>query len=319
MFNKKPFLYNMYGIIGVIATLVSIYIAYIELNPNPISISMSILSSEKVTDVKMVPGVQANFTYKGRDVLGLWKVKVRLTNTSDRNLIGTGLKSDLLYSSIPISINNNFKVIDNNLEFDSVGIISKYNQDSNVEIYFEQWNEKESAILVIYLEQLDSKNIIPTLEIKSKSLIHGNIIITDDSNMFYTVKRKKPIFDMPKWLDSSTEIITLVTLITFLLSIVITLVFTPIDFFRFQKWKKEHSDSFNNHINSIINSIDNLDIINMLESYKSKPYKAPDWVWKNFNGQQYTETQHTDTIRQTVIVVVIYAIALLSIILQMFI
>ena len=57
----------------------------------------------------------------------------------------------------------------------------------------------------------------------------------------------------------------------------------------------------------------------MLESYKTKPYKAPDWVWKNFNGQQYTETQHTDTIRQTVIVVVIYAIALLSIILQMFI
>ena len=57
----------------------------------------------------------------------------------------------------------------------------------------------------------------------------------------------------------------------------------------------------------------------MLESYKTKPYKAPDWVWKNFNGQQYTETQHTDTIRQTVIVVVIYTIALLSIILQMFI
>ncbi|PQJ55518.1 hypothetical protein BTO01_22855 [Vibrio jasicida] len=317
MFNKKHFWERLSIIAGIVATIVSGYTLWTQTKTESISISMSILSSEKVTDIEMVPGVKANFTYQGRDVLGLWKIKVRLVNSSGRNLIGVGTKSDLLYDSIPIVLNEEFKIIDINKDVDNVGIIPKLQSDNNFAITFEQWGETESATLTMYLEQLTEQNNTPTLEAKSKSLINGSVVIVDNSDNFYIVKKKKPRFDIPNWLEKSTGLITTISVIS-MVTIIFSLVWnTPIEFMRLQKWKKNYSDSFNQHIDLIINEIEHSDVKEMLESYKKQPYKAPNWVWSNYTGQRYQSSPITETLRSTVIVFIISLIIFVSLMIKM--
>ncbi|CAH7279856.1 conserved membrane hypothetical protein [Vibrio chagasii] len=318
MFNKKYFWERLSIIAGLVATIVSVYSLWVQHKPESISISMSILSSEKVTDVEMVPGVKANFTYEGRDVLGLWKVKFRLTNSSGRNLIGTGVKSDLLYDSIPLLINEQFKIIDITSEADSIGLVSNLKADDIIEVSFEQWSETESATLVMYLEQLNSENIAPSLEVHAKSLINGQVIVTDNSDSFYTVKKKKPRFELPSWLDISTGLITSITLYT-CIGVIFSLVWTtPYEYIRLKKWKFTYLSSFEQHIDSIAQDIDHAGIVKMLESYKNQPYKAPNWVWETFKGQSFTSSPVTETVKSTVIVFVVSFVVLVSFALKLF-
>lgn len=319
MFNKKYFWERLSVIAGIVATLVSGYTLWTQTKTESISISMSILSNEKVTDIEMVPGVKANFTYQGRDVLGLWKIKVRLTNSSDRNLIGAGVKSDLLHDSIPVFVNEQFKIIDINKEADSVGLIPKLNSDNRFALTFEQWSETESATLTVYLEQVVDQEIRPSLEVGSKSLINGTFAIVDNSDNFYTVKKKKPRFEIPSWLETSTDLIASISIFS-MVAIILSLVWnTPLDFIRFRKWKKSYSDSFNKHIDSLIVEIDHSDVIDMLESYKKQPYKAPKWVWSSYTGQHYQASPITETFRSTVIVFIISLIFFVSLVLKIFI
>ncbi|MDN3630783.1 hypothetical protein [Vibrio lentus] len=318
MFDKKHFWERLSIIAGIVATIVSGFTLWNQTKSESISVSMAILSSEKVTDVEMVPGVKANFTYDGRDVLGLWKIKVRLTNSSDRNLIGVGLKSDLLYDSIPIVMNEQFKVIDISSESDNVGIVPKLSDNNEVEITFEQWSETESATLTMYLEQLSSQDVEPTLEAKSKSLINGTVVITDNSDNFYIVKKKKPRFEIPNWLEVPTDLIASISIYS-LIGIILSLVWnTPYEFIRLQQWKKNYAASFNQHIDSILIDIEHNDVIKMLESYKNQPYKAPDWVWESYSGQPYQSSPLTETVKSTVIVFFVSLVFFISIVLKLF-
>ncbi|PTB33468.1 hypothetical protein [Photobacterium phosphoreum] len=316
MFNKKHFWERLSIIAGLVATIVSLYTLWDQTKAESASISISILSNEKVTDIETVPGVKANFTYEGRDVLGLWKIKVRLTNSSDRNLIGVGAKSDLLYDSIPIVIHDQFNVIGISSETDNIGIVLKQKSVNEVEITFEQWSEIESATLIMYLEQMNSQDIEPTIKSKSKSLINGNITIIDNTDNFYTVKKKKPRFEIPNWLEVSTSLIASISIYTWFTIILFLLWSTPYDFIRLKKWQKNYSESFNQHIDEIIAELDHDEVINMLASYKNQPYKAPSWVWENYKGQQYSNTLITETFKSTIIASLIFLIVFVSFMLR---
>ncbi|GLR77132.1 hypothetical protein [Aliivibrio sifiae] len=317
MFNKKYFWERLSVVAGLVATVVSVYSLWVQTRPELISVSMSVLSSEKVTDVETVPGVKAKFTYEGRDVLGLWKIKVRLENTSERNLIGVGSKSDLLYRSIPIKINEKFKVININSEIDNVGIIPVLLTDNEIDISFEQWSENETTTLIMYLEQLTAENIIPILESKSKSLINGKVIVTDNSDGFYTVKKRKPRFEIPDWLDSSIDLINSISISMWFVLILNIIWSTPFGYIKLRNWKKQYSDLFSRHLDSIIGKVDHNDIINMLESYKDQPYKAPSWIWRDFNGPKCPDSLVAETFKSTVVVLVICVIVIASWVLKL--
>ncbi|MFL7024232.1 hypothetical protein BCS58_07965 [Enterovibrio norvegicus] len=317
MFSKKNFWERLSIVAGLVATFVSVYSMWEQKKPDIISVSISVLSNEKVTDIETVPGVKAKFTYEGRDVLGLWKIKVRLDNSSDRNLIGIGPKSDLLYQSIPIEINDKFKVINVNSEVDNVGIVPELTDGNEIKIRFDQWFKNESSTLIIYLEQLTVEEVMPLLESKSKSLINGTVTVTDSSDGFYFVKKRKPRLNIPGWLDLSIGLISSISIYIWFAIILHTIWSAPFGYIRFRNWKQQYSELFNRHLDSIAGGLDHNDIIDMIESYKERPYNTPSWIWRDFNGPKCPDSLVAETFKSTVAVLVICVIVIASWVLQL--
>ena len=266
----KPILNIIVIIITILAGIAGIFSVYLQSTTNKPIIEIKIISSDKLTNLPNLDGLNANYTYNNKPVNSLWKLNYIISNIGNETIIGEGNNKNIIRSNIKFSLNNNFKILKIDVSKEKENLF-KINENS-IFFSFLQWRPNENINLVIYAEQLNNKNV-PILITNDREIIDGEVkyssLLDEINNNELTL-----FYQLPKMIQT---VLWWFTVIVFGFVIVI-MPFVWIDSFikyrNFNKWKREHKETYNQFINQLIEG-------NHLKEYLEPNY-LPNSLWKEY-------------------------------------
>lgn len=218
-------------IIAGIAAMIGIYTQYSESKP---SIEIKTITSDKLTDLPKVEGLNAQFFYKDSVVKSLWKLNYYIANVGDKIIIGEGNNKNIIKDGIKFYLPDNYKVLELKVKQDNFPFDYSY-LNNYIDIKFLQWKPDEAFELTIYIEQLNDSSL-PTLKTNEREILNGLIIY---STLHNEIEVNKSLFEyLPKILQSILKWVGLVIFGLTVIIMPIVWISESIKIVKYNKWKK---------------------------------------------------------------------------------
>lgn len=236
-------------IITILAGFAAIFGVYLQLSANKPIIEIKTISSDKLTNLPNLDGLNASYTYKNKPVNSLWKLNYLISNIGNQTIIGAGNNKNIIKENIKFSLNENFKILELSILNKKQPIEIDFN-DNNIDFSFLQWRPNENINIVIYVEQLNNQDI-PNLVANDREIINGEIkysFLSDEINN----NDKILFYKLPQLLQTVLRWFT-IGLFGFIAMIMpIVWIDTFIKDRNFNKWKIEQKESYNQFIAKLI-------------------------------------------------------------------
>jgi hypothetical protein len=265
----KSILNTIVIITTILAGLAGIFGVYIQSTTNIPIIEIKTISSDKLTNLPNLDGLNANYTYKNKPVKSLWKLHYKLSNIGNETIIGEGNNKNIIKDNIKFSLANNFRILELHIPDEEYSF--KFH-DNKILFSFLQWRPSENMNIIIYVEQLNNENI-PTLITNDREIINGEIkyssLLDEVNNNELTLFYQMPqLFQIILWWFS-------IILFGFIIIIMpIYWIGLLIENRDFNKWKKEHKESYSQFVSKLIEE-------KHLEEYHNPNYLPYD-LWDKY-------------------------------------
>jgi hypothetical protein len=263
---------NIIGvIIAIIAGIATIFSIYLQSSENKPIIEIKTISSDKLTNLPNLDGLNANYTYKSKPVRSLWKLHYIISNIGNKTIIGEGNNKNIIKNNIKFSLGNNFKILELSNSDKNKHIKIKTNENL-ITFSFLQWKQNENINLIIYVEQLNNKGI-PILITNDREIINGEVkysslldeINNDELALFYK---------LPQLLQNILWWLSIIIFGFIVIILPFVWISSFLDYINFKKWKREHKETYNQFITKLIEE-------NHLEEHL-KPNDLPDELWEQY-------------------------------------
>lgn len=280
---------NFSILIGILAGIAGINSIFKE---KPI-LEITTISSEKLTNLCQVDGLQAEYNYKGKPITSLIRLDYHLVNSGTQAIKAIGIQKNILVENIHLSLDANFKIIEIKESERNPSIKYAFSQNM-ITLSFTQWLPNEHLKLIIYVESLKEEEP-PQLRADEKEFDNTEI-------KYYTFfNEKETIYEtFPKLF----QIIYLYFAGLMYLLFIFTIIFVWIQQFiihvNYSRWTKENKLSYDTWIESLMKS-------NNLTEYKEAK-DLPAHLWrenKSLNKPKFIHPYIEDIIWGGIIVIIL--------------
>lgn len=272
-----------FGIIGSVASIVSLLYIFIP-SYKSLEINVRTISLENLTDnnYKLEPELKIIYRYKGEEVNNLWKYIIRITNSSNKTLIGIGNQKNILTDMLTLNVAKGYELLDKKLLNSDFTHNLAIIDSSKISLTFQQWRPDESIEYAFYIKvkkSLPTKT--PFLTSDFRQVIDGDFIFTEDDQ-----KENKRITQVvPKDGLKAAYFINFIILGSFILIITIVILGAPFSYNKTAGWYKRHYSSFSAFVKETFKDDEKTQ-----KKYLENPRWLPNALWKKFSGDKYPET-----------------------------
>lgn len=296
-----------FGIVGSIASIVSLLFIFIPRNEN-ITLTINTQEIERLTQnfEEAEPDLKVNYKFKGIEIKNLWKYTIQFQNKSRKTIIGNGNQKNILTDNLTLNLKQGYNVLDyKKLKSD---FNSHLNIDSTkVNIFFEQWRENELLEYSFYVKtDVSIPDTLLLEQPKFRQIIDGDIVFNQNNGN----KREKVTEVIPQKFRLAGYVVSLIFLTLFIIVLTMFLFLTPISFYKVRKWKMENYENYKTLIEDVFQ-----DATSKKDRLLENPSHVTDEIWEKFDGEKFPNVSvqiGMTKLYQPLIAVVILSIIVLS-------
>lgn len=286
--------------LGSVAALIS---AWIQIAPGKPELEARIISIEEFSARPKIEGLVGEFTYKGEQIKRLVTLRVSIINIGNKTIIGNGSQKNIIGDVLTVNVPNTLKIVNTTV------LSNDFNAKlSNIEgaiiISFNQWRPTEALETLIYLKAEDVQ-ISEYLIKKEREILDGNFnIINTISNR----TGKNPLVDyLPSGYIKGIKAFGYLSL-AILFPLGIMLAIEPFKT-RIQatRWEKVNSKSFSLFVEDKLSFLP----AEEKEQLKSDPSLMKKIIWKQYDGERYSDT-FGDSAKEAFLLTVVFLLVSLG-------
>lgn len=226
------------------ALIVTAIGTFFEVRSRVLKAELQIISADRLTQTRDIPGLEANFTFKGSLTKELWKLKVQLLNSGDLTIVGKGNKKNIVGDFITIAFPNDVSVFEPQKEFDNFPHNLQIVKDSSNEflLEFTQWRSGEYGSYSFYISSDIERKEAPTPAFPKRDIIDGDLLVRD---LALPVTQKKPYIDkFPKPFAIAGKILGIVGVLLVTGALIFGTFSMAKDSFPWFRWRYRYYDQF---------------------------------------------------------------------------
>lgn len=188
MEDKKSILNNkIIKIIGAltafVAALVTIIFTTQALIGQTPELEVRLLEKDLLTKTTNLKGLRSIYIYKSDTIPSLWRCRIQISNTGNKNIIGKGIHTDLIENSLEINFDSHFSLIKIEPVIQKESLISLDFNRNAINFKFDQWLVNEKVELVAYFINNNLSNEFHIPINQKRSIENGKIIVLDYKNI----------------------------------------------------------------------------------------------------------------------------------------
>lgn len=270
--------------VTAILTAVSIVVAsafgLIMLQSPTTELTAQVLSGDELTLSPKVSGLVGHYTYDGKDVEHLWKMRVNFVNTGDRTLVGMGPSCNVLYEELQFEFPPETRVLKTEIELDRVGTTVTIYEENKVKIEFEQWRKGENLIGSFFVASDVPDGHVPLPTAAARQVIDGGVYVQN------LLEQEEP--PSTTYLDTLPRpVMLIIILITLAFSAIMiflggVLLFAVPQYIRWVQWKARYFEEFEEYI---MNKKDTDKFLHRGDYYLKNPKYLLRTEWSDFQGK----------------------------------
>lgn len=306
---NSPVLKGVLGIFSFVAVIFTIISGWEQVKNKDPYFNVYTVEKDKVTAIKEIPGLSASFSFNEKAINNLWRMKIRVKSAGNDVVIGKGNRSDLIGDSFDFTFPVGYKILNLNKSEDKVFSRVEKADDRVFRVFFEQWRPDEFIDLEFVLEQDDKINIEPKVMTLSRSLIKGDVTISDYNVL--EVYEEKPLISMPFGVVFMANLFVKIMNALLFLVLVLWVGGFAVDFIRYLSWEKKNRINFERFIDDL--EPDPSDYKCLLETYKNNPNRLTDSIWGRFSGEKLNGSKIFDSNMSNVIFLLFSSLYILAV------
>jgi len=287
--NKIMAAYSKFAVVGVVvgvlallATMVSVVIV---LREEKIEVAAQVMACDELTTYH--PELEAKFTYAGKEVTHLWKLKVKFVNSGDKTIIGVGEQSDILGEGLNFEFPDNTRILRVEEEAETFQSNVTQVKPNHFQIQFSQWRSGEYSIVSFCIASdeplvVDPFPRVPIIDnAPIRDIIDGDIIV-EDLTVRVPYERMSLIDYFPRTISVPGKILGGISAGGLALLFFIILVWAWVGTIKKVTWKRQYISSFRIYLNRVEPKISK----RRRELYIENPQTLPDNLWAKFEGKK---------------------------------
>lgn len=182
IFNLSLNVQTVGVLIAAIGVFVTLIMAWFQIAPGKPELEVRILSVEEFSVNPEINGLIGEFTYKGKKIDNLLNVRINITNTGNKTIIGKGSNKNIIGENVTIYVPDNLKIVDSIIRLNDLDAKLTALEET-LSIEFSQWRANESIGASIYFNAADIKTEEYFLN-KERDIIDGSFNIVDVSKVW---------------------------------------------------------------------------------------------------------------------------------------
>lgn len=265
-------------VITLLASLATLASLWFQVRQSKLRIDAVTQYVQNLTNLPKVPQLTASFKFAERDVADLWQLKLVLSNTGNKTLIGEGPQKNIVKDALVFSVSDGFELLDIQTDTTTFPNEIKKLDSTSFTCRFLQWRPNESSALILYLERKDIAKKMPHIEMGERFILDGDVYFID---AIAGAHQPKPVLDYTPGLVANTLRVFSCIVVGLLALLFIVILFVSMrEVVQFSSWKKKHFEHFSEFVRREFP--DEADLI--LE----KPSSAKSHVWDKYTGEKPT-------------------------------
>lgn len=270
--EKNHGIFRTFPVLGVIVAFLTLIVAVItfitQSSQKKINVEAQILSSEMLTMLASEAELSAYFSYAGEEVANLWKIKIRIVNSGDKTILGTGSMKNILSDGIRFAFPDNTRILRIQKEDENFNNTLKELDNNQFQIQFRQWRRNEYLLSCFFIASEEMLNTDPFPIVKWRDIIDGDVFIKDMTRR-ETIEKLFLIDRFPKFISLPGIILAMILSGGFIIFLIIRIIIIWKNTIMYRKW-------FENYQREIINILDEAKPP-ISKKLKEKYLKAPPW------------------------------------------
>jgi len=297
----NKYLKNIALIMTIVAGVAAIIGLYMQYDKQVPSIEIKSITSDKLTDLPKVDGLNAQFFYKDSLVTSLWKLNYLIANNGAEVIVGEGNNKNIIKNGVKFTLPENYKILELVKKQDNFPFEYSFNANC-FEIKFLQWRPDEAFELTLYVEQLDNTEL-PNLLTNEREILGG---VVTYSSLQTDTKSKKSLFEfLPNTLQSILLWIGYVLFSIFLIVMPIVWISELVKVVKYKKWKRTDYWMYKEWIDKQIEE----NVIGL----HYEPQKLPKQYWESYPYPKpsFPDNEFGNLTIGTIVVIILTLIPLL--------
>lgn len=282
--DKRWELFQRVGsIVTILALLVTFVGVWFQIRSQKPRAELQVLSTDRLTLLPDIPGLESQFVYLGNPVRDLWKLKIRFLNSGETTIIGQGNAKDILGKGIRVKFPSGIKMLKTREESASFPYRLVHVGDNELRLEFSQWRQGETLVSSIYLSSNQIQEYPPLPTVPDRDIIDGDLLVRDLSVKGLAPPRSLLTL-LPKTVTFAGRILAIL-LASGVVIITIGLfagdsIGDIVMHFRYFQWKKKHFAEFSKYVGTLDFSHSKFTKKDIIET----PWFLEKTLWGNFPG-----------------------------------
>jgi len=278
---------------GLVAALV---FGILMVRPKTTELTAQVLSGDELTLPPQVGRLVGHYTYDGKEVEHLWKIRVNFANTGDTTLVGTGPACNVLYRALLFEFPSATRILDiETPDSDQLGACVTAYDENEFKIEFEQWRKGENLVTSFFVASDIHDEQPPALSAIERQIVDGEVRVQTLLGQEGLPRRSYlTTSPFPRPLAASTRVVGL-AFVGFMIFVGGWFLTTPYKYIRRLRWRTRYLHQFEKYV-SRSSEIDK----DMKELYIRHPSLLEREHWSKFQGKRYPGDPITDAAWSTV-------------------
>ncbi|HDO1312673.1 hypothetical protein ACE1B4_07240 [Aeromonas veronii] len=165
--------------IAALGTLAALISAWFQVVPGRPELEAKVTHVEEFSAKPKIEGLTGEFTYKGSKIENLITLRVKITNTGNKTIIGKGEQKNIIGETLSIDSQDYISIVDVTLLSNDINA-NILKDESSISFSFNQWRPNESIDIFVYINanKSTSSNLLVT---KNREIIDGDFRVVDAS------------------------------------------------------------------------------------------------------------------------------------------
>lgn len=267
------------ALLAAVGTIASVVLQIRSKRPQ---LTVQVVSAEDLSTQTSVPDLVVTSSFRGNSVERLWKVSIKIVNSGDRTLVGSGPQSNLLGDTISFVFSDWATILTGTVDVnDPNATVDRDAKDPHkFNAKFDQWRSGEIVQIGFYLSATENHESEPEIRATGRSIVDGDIVIKDLAASM--IRPKQALLDkLPAPVAGPAKLVAVLSN-SFFSGLLLFFAWKSLgDGFRILIWRKKFGLDFRDFVRSRVE----LD-----EAGKAKYLAAPTTLpvddWKAFSGER---------------------------------